>query len=84
MQVSVRELKDHLSYYLHQGVDITITSHKKPLATLRAIPQSSDKNSQSLLAMDGISWNGKKPQGSKKRPVLKGKSAAQYVLEDRK
>lgn len=31
-----------------------------------------------------IQWNGKKPKGGKLLPTIKGKTAAEYVLEDRR
>ncbi len=86
MQVSVRELKNHLSAYLHKvqkGEPIIVTSHQVPLARLLPIPQSTDQDVQELLQTEGISWNGKKPKGSKTGPQIKGKTAADYVLEDR-
>ncbi len=68
MQISVRELKDHLSKYLHsvqKGTSIIVTSHRVPLAKLVPIPQSKNKDLHALLQMEGISWNGKKPKGNK-------------------
>lgn len=87
MQVSVRELKNHLSQYLRRvklGENIIVTSHNIPLARLVSIPQSDDDDIQLLLQIDGISWNGKKPKGGESRPQLKGKNASDYVLEDRR
>ena len=87
MQVSVRELKDHLSKYLRRvtlGESIIVTSHHVPLAKLLPIPPSTHAGIQHLLQMDGINWNGKKPKGAKKRPHIKGKTAAEHVLEDRR
>lgn len=87
MQVSVRELKDHLSKYLHcvqMGESIVVTSHHLPLARLVPIPQSKDKDLQGLLQMDGIHWNGKKPKGNKNSPKVTGKMASDYVIEDRR
>lgn len=89
MQVSVRELKNHLSQYLREvkmGEQVIVTSHDIPIARLTPIPQSKNEEIQILLQMEGISWNGKKPSGGKKRPSLKGKgkNASDYVLEDRR
>lgn len=87
MQVSVRELKDHLSQYLHsvqKGESIIVTSHSVPLARLVPISQSKDKNLQGLLQMEGVSWNGKKPKGNKNAPKVTGKLASDYVKEDRR
>ena len=87
MQVSVRELKNHLSKYLHmvsKGEPIIVTSHYVPLARLLPIPQSSDENIQQLLQIEGVTWNGKKPKGGTNRPKIKGKTVSEYVLEDRR
>lgn len=88
MQVSVRDLKNHLSKYLHlvqEGEQIIVTSHHVALARLLPIPQHGDEEIQSILRVEGISWNGKKPTGGKQRPTIKGnKTASEYVLEDRK
>ncbi len=86
MHVSVRELKNHLSMYLNQvkrGEAIIVTSHRVPLARLSPIPQSADENIQQLLQIEGVSWNGKKPKGGKKCPILKGSQASDAVLKDR-
>lgn len=87
MQVSVRELKDHLSKYLHsaqRGESIVVTSHHVPLARIVPISQSKNKDLQTLLQMDGVSWNGKKPSGNKHPPKVLGTSASDYVNEDRR
>lgn len=88
MQVSVRDLKNHLSKYLHlvrDGEHIIVTSHQVALARLLPIPQHVNENIQSILQIEGINWNGKKPTGGKKRPIIKGdKTVSDYVLEDRK
>lgn len=88
MQVSVRELRDHLSQYLHQTNEtnqpIIVMSHSVPIARLIPIARSKGKDETKLLLIEGVSWNGKKPKGSKKRPKLKGNTAADYVLEDRR
>jgi len=80
MQVSVRELKNHLSEYLHrveQGEDIQVARHNEPVARLTSIPRTA------LTRMPGVSWNGLKAKGGQSRPVISGKSVADRVLEDR-
>lgn len=87
MQVSVRQLKDHLSKYLqsvHLGESIIITSHHVPLARLVPIPHSKNKELQWLSQIEGVSWNGKKPVGHKNAPKVIGKTASDYVIEDRR
>ncbi len=86
MYVSIHELKNHLSKYLHlvqEGEAIIVTSHQAPVAKLLPI-EKVDKDLKPLLAITGIHWNGKKPIGGQLRPALKGKTAAEHVLEDRK
>ena len=87
MQVSIRELKNHLSQYLHQVVEanemLIVTSYRKPLARIQAIPATHVSGLQDLIRLEGIHWNGKKPAGSKTCPQIIGASAADYVLEDR-
>lgn len=87
MEVSIRELKNHLSQYIHRiqkGEGIIITSHHKPVARLTPILQSKNEVLQALLQTEGFHWNGKKPQGSKTPPKLKGNTASDSVLEDRR
>jgi prevent-host-death family protein len=86
MQVSVRELKNHLSKYLHEiekGESIIITSHQVPLARLTPILKSKDKDLQAIFQMEGVRWNGKKPQGNKQAPKVSGNTSSNYVIEDR-
>ncbi|HVV68899.1 MAG TPA: type II toxin-antitoxin system prevent-host-death family antitoxin [Gammaproteobacteria bacterium] len=88
MQVSVHELKNHLSQYLHQvkaGEFIIVTSHNKPLAKLIPYPQFAEEEANLMAQIEGITWNGKKPRGGgKKRPKIIGKTVAEYVIEDRR
>jgi len=80
MQVSVRELKNHLSEYLHrveEGENIQVERRNVPVA--RLVPVSCTK----LTRMPGVTWNGKQAQGGRSRPVITGKSVAERVLEDR-
>lgn len=87
MQVPVRELKTHLSKYLHKlerGESIIITSHHVPIARLVPIPQSKDKATQTIFQMEGVRWNGKKPKGVKNGPKIADHTTAHYVIEDRR
>lgn len=66
MQVSIRELKTHLSHYLQQtrgGEAIDITSHRRIIARLQGIVSSENPGIQALLAQ-GASWSGRKPAGA--------------------
>lgn len=87
MQVSIRDLKNHLSKYLHlveEGENILVTSHHKPLAKIIAVPRITNSSLQELLNLEGLHWNGKKPKGAEFCPKLSGKTAAEYLLEDRR
>lgn len=87
MQVSVHELKNHLSQYLlrvKKGELIVITSHHKPVAKLVSIPQELGENADALFQLEGVRWNGKKPQGGTHCPKIIGKTVADSVIEDRR
>jgi len=80
MQVSVRELKNHLSEYLHRvegGENIQVARHNMPVARLIPVPKIG------LTRIPGATWNGKKATGGRFLPVISGKSVAERVLEDR-
>lgn len=66
MQVSIRELKTHLSHYVQQtrgGEAIDITSHRRIVARLQGISNSKNPGIQALLAQ-GATWSGRKPAGA--------------------
>jgi prevent-host-death family protein len=86
MQVSVRELKIHLSHYLHlvsEGEALVVTSHNKPVATLAAIPAVGTPGLQRLLQTGKAKWNGKKPIGGTGRPAIHGTTLSDTVLKER-
>ena len=66
-QVSVRDLKTHLSEWLGRvqaGEEVEITSHRKPIARITAVkPAAPAPTSPLQKAIDAglISWNGQKP-----------------------
>ena len=66
-QVSVRDLKTHLSEWLaraQSGEVVEVTSHRKPIARITAVkPAESGIDSPLQKAIDAglISWNGQKP-----------------------
>lgn len=90
MNVSIRELRDHLSSYLRKvkaGEDIVVTSYNRPLAQL--VPYKTNHEQGDLQArlnqIPGVRWNGKKPKRPLARPRMKNNaSLADYVLEDRR
>lgn len=88
MEVSTRELKNHLSRYLRlvaSGETVIITSRRKVLAKVSAVPSVDDSGIQSLIEAGNATWSGKKPQVDTRtfRPGPGGKPAADMVLEDR-
>ena len=66
-QVSVRDLKTHLSEWLARaqaGEVVEVTSHRKPIARITAVkPADSGITSPLQKAIDAglISWNGQNP-----------------------
>ena len=89
-QVSVRDLKTHLSEWLARaqaGEVVEVTSHRKPIAHITAVkPADSGITSPLQKAIDAglISWNGEKP--NLPPPVkLRGqaKLLSNIVIEDR-
>lgn len=86
MQVSISELKNNLSLYIHkiqEGKRIIVLSHKKPVALLSAIGQNKNNNIFSKNIIIEYKWNGKKPKGLKNKPSLEGNIATNIVQEDR-
>jgi prevent-host-death family protein len=89
-QVSVRDLKTHLSQWLGRvqaGEVVEVTSHRKPIARITAVkPADSGITSPLQKAIDAglISWNGQKPVFP---PPVKlrgqGKLVSEIVMEDR-
>jgi prevent-host-death family protein len=95
MNVSVRDVKARLSWYLrkaHAGQDVVITSRGRPVARLLAVPEqsgvrpSAEEILERLKLLPGVRLGaGGKPQGAK-RPIRirpGQKSLAEIVLEDR-
>ena len=66
-QVSVRDLKSHLSEWLGRvqaGEEVEVTSHRKPITRITAVkPADSEISNPMQQAIDAglISWNGQKP-----------------------
>ena len=87
MQISVRELKVHLSRYLRlvqEGEPVLITSHSKPVARLEPVkPPPAQDPLDRLASAPGVKWSGGKPQGARV-PLGHGSgTASEAVLEDR-
>ena len=89
MRVSVSELKNHLSLYLHKiqegkDIDVVVLSHRKPVARLSAIDQKKNSDIFCENIIIEYEWSGKKPKGLKHRLDLGGDIASAMVLEDRR
>ncbi len=78
MEIAVRELKNHLSKYLHRvqsGEELVVTSRGKPVA--RLMPPLEEKRApmseeEALKQLDALPWvrpgSGNKPKGAR-RPI---------------
>ena len=86
MQVSIRELKAHLSQYVVQaqaGQLIELTSHRKVVARIVGVPATDNTAVARLLASGAASWYGGKPEGAKLVLQTGGKPMSALVQEDR-
>jgi prevent-host-death family protein len=86
MEVSVRDLKSHLSEYLEMaqaGEEVIITSRQRPIASLRGVPPSAPEGLRRLIAAGLVSWNGEKPKGASCRLTDGGPAMSDMVIEDR-
>lgn len=86
MQVSIRELKAHLSRYLaqaRQGTALEITSHRRIVARVTGVPESTTPVLGALIASGGAQWGGGKPQGAHIVLSPGGTLVSRIVLEDR-
>lgn len=89
-QVSVRDLKAHLSQWLARvraGEVVEVTSHRQPIARLTGLRQPGSLSGNPLqAAIDAgvVSWNGEKPVFPP--PITlpgQGKPISDIVIEDR-
>lgn len=86
MQVSVRELKTHLSRYLaevREGRTIEISSHRKIVARLSGVVEARHEGVNRLLAEGTAEWAGGKPQGANIRLTSGDQTVSDMLLEDR-
>jgi|AOMP01.1.fsa_nt_gi prevent-host-death family protein len=86
MQVSIRELKAHLSRYLAQaqkGQLLDITSHRKVVARIVGVPSTESVGVTRLLAGGSAHWLGGKPVGAAIHLSPVGRSISEMILEDR-
>ena len=87
-QVGVRELKNQLSRYLKRvqnGEEIIVTERGRFVARIVPAEVSSLKQVMEPLLREGVvRWNGGKPRGASRRPVIRGRTLADMVVEDRR
>jgi len=87
-QVGVRELKNQLSRYLkrvQEGEEIVVTEHGRSVARLLPVlTPPLKKDLEPLLRKGAVRWSGGKPRGSSRRPLIRGKSLSEMVIEDRR
>ncbi len=90
-EVSVRELKGHLTHYLRrleQGEQFTVTRRGKPVALLAGLTAdvSAMQAMRPLVAKGVVSWAGRKPAITRRRARLRGEgpTISEMVLEDRR
>jgi prevent-host-death family protein len=87
-KVGVEVLKDQLGDYLRRargGERIVITEHGRSVALLIPLEDNaSAKRAWELVEAGAAEWSGGKPEGARRRPRSRGKSASAIVLEDRR
>lgn len=86
MQVSVRDLKAHLSEYLGRaraGEPLEVTSHRRVVARIVGVPGEAGDGVARLIASGAATWGGGKPTGARLRLASGGTPVSQLVLEDR-
>jgi prevent-host-death family protein len=86
VQVSIRELKTHLSQYLRRaqaGQSLEITSHRKTVARIVGVAAASDDDLPRLLAGGAATWSGGKPSSASLQLSAKGTPVSKMALEDR-
>ena len=86
MDISIRDLKAHLSEYLQRveaGATIVVKNRQRTVA--RIIPEHAAPLIDCMRSIPGISWAGGKPRGMKApKPVSGGRQVSDIVLEDRR
>lgn len=86
MQVSIRELKAHLSAWLvraRAGEAIEVTFHRRVIARIQGVPEAAPTSVAELVASGAANWQGGKPQGAEVVLSRAGNSLAEQVMRDR-
>ena len=86
MDISVRDLKAHLSEYLQRveaGATFVVKNRNRAVA--RIIPERAAPLVDRMRTIAGISWAGGKPKGMKSpQPASPGRLISDMVLDDRR
>jgi prevent-host-death family protein len=84
----VRDLKNRLSHYLREvkkGRSVIVSERGKIVATIVPVREHPDVAKLQKLARTGLgTWRGGKPKGASRSVLIKGKTVAEIVLEDRR
>ena len=86
--IGVRELKNGLSRYLkrvQKGEEIIVTERGR--SVVRIVPAKATnlrRALEPLLREGAVRWNGGKPRGASRRPVIQGQTLSEMVLADRR
>ncbi len=87
-RVGVNTLKDDLSRYLELasgGERVVVTDQGRPIAQPTQVAASNEATEVWDLVQAGVAtWDGGKPRGSANPPRVRGKTAAEMVIEDRR
>lgn len=87
-QVGVRELKDRLSNYLKRvqgGEEIVVTERGRSVARIVPVkPVRLKRDLEPMLREGTVRWSGGKPRGASRRPVIRGRTLADTVREERR
>ena len=87
-EVGVKSLKDHLSAYIRRaraGERIVVTDRGAAVALLGPVDEGAEARlAWELVRTGAASWGGGKPEGSADPPKVRGKTASEMVLEDRR
>jgi prevent-host-death family protein len=87
-EVGIKALKDHLSEVLRrarQGERIVVTDRGRPVAVLGPVEEGAEARlAWGLVRAGAATWGGGKPKGSGHPPKVRGKTASEMVLEDRR
>ena len=89
--VGLRELKNHLSKYIHRaekGEDVLVTDRGKPVARISGMSDEASRIEEGLRRMEteGLLRRPTKSRRRKPWPLVKlpGKPASEMVIEDRR